>query len=380
MALEELGIEICRYTIRQPDTEVIDAEDIIERKKTRTILSVGLLGLLLALVRTLISAPLYFIKAFRVSTHLGAMNKRGILIHWAYLAEACVLRRYLARKGVKHVHAHFGTNSTTVALLCKVLGGPQFSFTVHGPEEFDDPGGLALGEKINKSDFVVAITSFCCSQLMRHCSVDQWHKIKKVHCTVDHSFLKNKPTPVPDNKRLVCVGRLCEQKGQLLLLDAFSILAEDKFDFELIFAGDGELRGVIENRIKELGLEKQTKITGWIDGNQVRQEIIKSRALVLPSFAEGLPVVIMEALALGRPVVSTYVAGIPELVKDGRNGFLVPAGSTTALADVLKTVLSADLSVLEQMGKHGSQCVAQDHNARIEAKKLASLFKASISR
>ena len=380
LALEELGHEIFRFSLRPTGAnDVVDPEDIAEREKTRAILSVGFLGLFSAFIQTFLSIPFCFMRAFALSIRLGRMNRRGVLIHWIYLAEACVLKKWLTRIGVSHVHAHFGTNSTTVVLLCKFLGGPPFSFTVHGPDEFDDPAGLALGEKIMHAKFVVAISNFGCSQLMRQCEYYQWKKIKKVHCVVNNSFFKGTLTAIPKNNRFVCVGRLCEQKGQLLLLDAISILAKAKIDFKLIFAGDGEMRAVIEQRIKELGLEKQVTITGWIDSMEVRKEITKSRAMVLPSFAEGLPVVIMEALALGRPVVSTYVAGIPELVKDGINGFLVPAGSVVPIANALKKIVSADPEELQIMGEDGMNRVKKNHSAISEAKKLASFFAGTIS-
>ena len=137
---------------------------------------------------------------------------------------------------------------------------------------------------------------------------------------------------MPAARRLVCVGRLCEQKGQLLLVEAAHRLTAQGVDFELVLAGDGEMRGAIEALITHHNLQGRVRITGWISGEQVRNEILAARALVLPSFAEGLPVVIMEAMALRRPVISTFVAGIPELVRPGEHGWLVPAGDVEALA------------------------------------------------
>ncbi|RTL66656.1 MAG: glycosyltransferase, partial [Hyphomicrobiales bacterium] len=148
-----------------------------------------------------------------------------------------------------------------------------------------------------------------------------------VHCGLDALFLDAETTPVPAEQRFVCVGRLCEQKGQLMLLEAFAKLVAKYPQAHLVLAGDGEMRQEIEARIAQLKLTDRTTITGWISEAQVRDEIRKARALVLPSFAESLPVVIMEAMALRRPVISTYVAGIPELVRDGETGWLVPAGS-----------------------------------------------------
>ena len=375
LALEELGHEIFRFTIRPPGPDIVDPGDIEERNKTKVILSVSPLGLLWALLWAFFSVPFSLAKAFSVSTRLGRKSKRGILRHWAYLAEACILKTWLSKNGVEHTHAHFGTNSTTVAMLCKILGGPSFSFTAHGPEEFDDPVGLSLGEKIKHSKFVVGVSNFGCSQLMRQCPYRQWHKIKVVHCAVDNSFLTAAGNEVPDNQRVVCVGRLCEQKGQFLLLDAVFLLKKANCHVDLVLAGDGEMRELIETRIKELDLHLQVRITGWVNGEQVRKELEESRAMVLPSFAEGLPVVIMEALALGRPVISTYVAGIPELIQHGVNGFLVSPGSAKILADCLRKVLLTDSAKLTDMGREGARRVARDHNAIVEARKIAGFFE-----
>ena len=121
--------------------------------------------------------------------------------------------------------------------------------------------------------------------------------------------------------------------------------------FELVLAGDGALRGAIEERVRALGLQEHVRITGWIGSVEVRKELEAARALVLPSFAEGLPVVIMEAMALRRPVITTYVAGIPELVRSGESGWLVPAGDVDALADTIVECLDASGELLERMGR-----------------------------
>lgn len=220
------------------------------------------------------------------------------------------------------MHAHFGTNSTEVVMLANVLGGPAYSFTVHGPEEFDKPQFLHMGEKVRRAAFVAAVSSYGRSQLYRWVAHEHWGKVKVVHCGLERGFHDVAPVNVPCAPRLVCVGRLCEQKGQLLLLEAAHRLAAQSIDFELVLAGDGEMREEIGALIARHGLQAQVRITGWISSAQVREEILAARALVLPSFAEGLPVVIMEAMALRRPVLTTYVAGIPELVRPGENGWL----------------------------------------------------------
>ena len=201
-----------------------------------------------------------------------------------------------------------------------------------------------------------------------------------VHCGVDKLFLKQPHVPIPDQPRLVSVGRLCEQKGQLLLIEAASRLAAEGLPFKLVLVGDGPLRPQIETLIAQNGLQEHVEITGWASNSEVQQQILASRAMVLPSFAEGLPVVIMEALALERPVISTYVAGIPELVEPGTCGWLVPPGSVEALTAAMRTALLLPVEKLEQMGRVGAERVALEHDAEQEASKLAALFPSNIEK
>ncbi|MEG4228553.1 glycosyltransferase [Microcoleus sp. N9_B2] len=378
LAVETCGIKVGRYSIRSCESELVDGADKQEQELTKVILGVGVQGLAWGLLRTAATRPIRFLQALQLMFKVGWHSERGILLHLAYLAEACILLNWFAESGTTHVHAHFGTNSTTVAMLCRVLGGPTYSFTVHGPEEFDKATLLSLDEKIKRSTFVAAVSSFGKSQLFRWCDRTYWSKIHVIHCGVDAAFLVHPHIPIPAAPRLVCVGRLSEQKGHLLLLEAASKLAVEGLEFKLVFVGDGPLRAEIEQQIAQLGLQNYIEITGWASGDRVQQEILASRAMVLPSFAEGLPVVIMEALALNRPVISTYVAGIPELVEPGVCGWLVPPGSVEALAVAMRAALEAPLEKLEEMGKTGAERVAKQHNVDLEAKKLVALFQGSI--
>lgn len=371
-ALEAGGMTVRRFSLR-PDPSAVDEADRTERSLTRYIL-VGKLRALFAAFWTLLWHPLRFLRALRLALRIGKRSDRGRLRHLAYLVEACVLRRWLKREKVRHLHAHFGTNSAAIAMLCRVLGGPTYSFTVHGPEEFDKPEFLALREKVERSSFTVAVCDFGRSQLFRWVPYDQWHKVEVVRCGLDAQYLQARYVPVPDVPRLVSVGRLSEQKGQLLLIDAAARLVGEGLRFELLLIGDGELRRPIERMIERHGLWDVVKLKGWQTNAEVRDAILESRALVLPSFAEGLPVVLMEALALRRPVISTYVAGIPELVIDGENGVLIPAGSTEALAEAMREVLLADAPLLSRMGRDGHDWACLRHNAATEAAKLAALF------
>jgi colanic acid/amylovoran biosynthesis glycosyltransferase len=375
--VESCSIEVYRFSVRSRSDELVDAADKAELQKTDVLLSVGLLGLLVGMITVAFSRPASFLSALRLAVAVGWNSERGLLLHLIYLAEACVLLQRLAKTPVTHLHSHFGTNSTTVAMLCRALGGPPYSFTVHGPEEFDKVRAIALPEKIRRAAFVVAISSFGRSQLCRWCSVDDWTKIHIVHCAVDDYFLNPETHPIPAEPNLVCIGRLSEQKGHLLLLEAAHRLAESGIAFTLTFVGDGELRSQIEAKIQQYNLENHIRITGWATSAEVQQHLFNSRAMILPSFAEGLPVVIMEALALERPVLSTYVAGIPELIEPLRCGWLVPAGSVDALTEAMKTVLHTPLETLQTMGQYGAEQVRAQHNIQIEARKLADLFQRS---
>jgi colanic acid/amylovoran biosynthesis glycosyltransferase len=376
-ALEADGVTIKRFAIRSCESELVDEADKQELKRTRIVLEDGVKGLLVGLFHAVFTQPLGCWRALGLSLQLSKSSDRSVFHHLVYFAEACVLLRWFRQAKVTHVHAHFGTNSTTVAMLCRSMGGPSYSFTVHGPEEFDKVREISLSEKIKRADFVVAISSFGKSQLYRWCPLEQWSKIHVVHCGVDHEFLTEPLTIPPVAPRLVCVGRLCEQKGHLLLLEAIGQLAANGVEFELALVGDGPLRAEIEAAIDRQNLQKQVKILGWASTAEVRQQILDARAMVLPSFAEGLPVVIMEALALGRPVISTYIAGIPELVEPGICGWLVPPGSIEALTAALQAALQCPVEVLEQMGKAGSERVLQSHDVSTEVKKLATLLRSS---
>jgi glycosyltransferase involved in cell wall biosynthesis len=368
------NLEVFRYSIRPTPDRLLDPADIAEQQITDVVLSHGFISLLLASIRVFLTRPLKFLGTLLLAIRLGRHGSQGCLWHIFYLAEAAWLLLQFQSKQITHVHVHFGTNPATVALLCRVLGGPTYSFTVHGPEEFDRPESLQLKTKIAYCQFVVAVSSFGRSQLCRWSAFRDWPKIKVVRCGLPADDLDQTVTQVKDNQRLVCVGRLSEQKGQFLLVEAARILRDAGTNFELVLVGDGELRSEIERLIAAAKLQNCVRIIGWQTSQQVRDWLQKSRAFVLPSFAEGLPVSIMEAFAAGRPVVSTYIAGTPELVRPGENGWLVPAGSSEALAAALKDVLATSTDVLTDMGACGKQMVQERHRADFEAAKLAKLF------
>jgi glycosyltransferase involved in cell wall biosynthesis len=374
LALEHAGVQVERIALRGWNAVVADPADERERERTKYILQSGALRLILATLRTLLAKPGKFFQALRLAYRRGRTADRSALHPFVCLVEACRLLDLVRAARVSHVHAHFGTNGAEVALLAHRLGGPPYSFTVHGPEEFDRPDLLGIREKVAASKFVVAVSSYGSSQLYRCIAPGDWNKVKVVHCGLDGALLSRAPAPLQASPTLVCVGRLSAQKGQLLLIEAAAKLAQKRMDFDIVLAGDGELRSRIQEAIKAKGLDSHVRITGWISGERVLEEIEAARALVLPSFAEGLPVVIMEAMAAGRPVLSTSVAGIPELVRDGREGWLVPAGDVDALAERMEAVLNAPLEELERMGNAARERVRERHSIDASAAALAYAF------
>jgi colanic acid/amylovoran biosynthesis glycosyltransferase len=376
LALERRGFEVQRVALRGWDTPVPDEEDRTERDRTRYVLRNGAYALVLPAVRCLLKSPVRFFAAVALAMKMSrASRERSMAYHLAYLAEACVVLSWVKAFGARHVHAHFGTNSAEVAMLTRALGGPPFSFTVHGPDEFLQPMGLP--EKIRRSAFAVAISSYGRSQLYLRLPHRDWPKVHVVHCGLENTFFDMAPVPVPDTPRFVCVGRLSEEKGQMLLLEAVARVAARHIPVELVLVGDGPLRGGLEKLIEKYRLGAHVRITGWISNRQVREEIVRARALVLPSFSEGLPVVIMEAMALRRPVLTTFIAGIPELVHSGENGWLFPAGSLDDLTDALEACLATTIDELQKLGDAGYGRVIARHSIDVEAGKLAEIFRAA---
>lgn len=371
--LERRGHDVLRLSVREPTSRLVDPRDLEERPRT-TYLLAERGGLLLSTLSAL-ARPAVLLRALATTLRLSRSSDRGLARHLAYLIEACRVRALTERHRSEHLHVHFGTNAAAVALLARALGGPPFSVTMHGPDEFDAPVALAIGEKVRDAAFTVAISHYCAAQLRRWSRPEDWPRIAIVHCTIGDEFAQPAGAIPPDSKAFVCVGRLSAQKGQLLLIDAFAELVAGGSDARLVLAGDGELRAEIEARIAQQGLGDRVSITGWVTSEEVRDLLRMSRALVLPSFAEGLPVVIMEAFALARPVISTYVGAIPELVEPGRSGWLVPAGARAPLVAALRDALAAPTARLDEMGRIGRDRSLAEHTAPSQVDVLERLLR-----
>ncbi len=374
LALEKQGITVDRYALRGwQDSSLVDAEDLSELEKTRFVQKGGIGGLILETLGLALRRPVPFLKSLAAALAMSRKAVRPWPYHLAYFAQACRLSRWIEESGATHLHAHFGTNPAEIAYLVRKLGGPAYSFTIHGQDEIEGAKHLHFPEKVGAAKFVVAISAYCRSQILREIPHRDWERLKVVHCGLDDSYFDDGVVSLENTAHFLTVGRLSPEKGHLVLLDAFAALRATHPQAKLTCAGDGPMREEITARIAALGLNDAIEITGWVDAARIRSELDKATALVQPSFIEGLPVVIMEAMARKRPVISTYVAGIPELVT-AETGWLVPAGEITALAVALRDCLDTPDDRLREMGLSGQVRARERHSVAREAKKLAHLF------
>ncbi|HEV2593841.1 MAG TPA: glycosyltransferase [Sphingomicrobium sp.] len=378
-SLERAGHQVSRFSLRPYHSEITDSADIREATRTESVLAQGWLRLVLAGVRALLLHPVRSCAAIATAYELSGKGLAQKARYTVYLLEAAWLVGRLRQLQVTHLHAHFGTNPAAIATIVRAWGGPPFSFTVHGPDEFDAPIELKLRSKIERASFVAAISSYCQSQLMRWVPEQQWHKIKLVRCGVDSMFLNAAPTVPPRTSvNFVAVARLSQQKGLPLLIDACAKLRDAGERFHLTIVGYGDLQREIEMKIRAQQLQDCVTLAGIKSSREICELLLAARAFILPSFAEGLPVVLMEALALARPVITTCIAGIPELVDD-RCGWLIPAASVPDLVQAMTSALQTSPEDLLSKGLVGRERVLRLHDADRNASALYDAIAQSVS-
>ncbi len=373
-ALERQGFEVARLAMRRLGEPMDDPQNQEEQDLSTYILDKGAIGLGMALLRETWRAPKRMFEALKVAFAMGRGSQAGVLRHLIYLAEAAVIAGMARENGYEHLHAHFGTNPAAVALLTHLLCDVPYSFTVHGPEEFDSPEALSLGTKMDRADFTVGVTQFGVGQLSRWAAFPTWERLHVVHCGIEPERFENAP-PLPESERLelVVIGRFVEQKGQMLLVHAMAELSD--LDVHLTLVGDGPMRPQLEEAIAREGLQNRITLTGWVDETGVKAAVDGAHAMAMPSLAEGLPMVVMEAMAMGRPVIGTYIAGFPELVRPGETGWLVPAGDPKALAEAIRDLANTPHETRTAMGQAGRSRVLERHDVNEQAARLARLIR-----
>jgi glycosyltransferase involved in cell wall biosynthesis len=375
-SVEALGQPVERLAARCWENQVVDPRDIEEQARTDYLVTGGKGRLLGDALTTLLRHPLRSLAMTGPLWRLYRNAGKRLPTHLVYALEALAFRTRAARLGISHVHCHFSNNATAIAMLAHTLGGPRYSFTVHGPDELIDPGARSLGMKARGAAFVVAITQYCRGRILAE-APDVEAKVHVIHCGIDPDDFAFDGA-APDTSRIVCVGRLCFNKGQRHIPAAVAQVKDEFPDLVIDLLGGGDDEALIRSEIAEYGVEKQVILHGWATGAQVRETLRESRALLLPSYAEGLPIVIMEALAVGRPVLTTRITGIPELV-DSECGWLFEPGDVQAIAEALRGVMRASAAERAAMGAEGRRRVEERHDLRKSAAALLDEFKSTVS-
>lgn len=371
-ALRELGAEIVTCSIRRtPPSEHPGPAEKAEAAATFYVIDAAKnpMTLLAAQAPALLEPRRYF-STLALAWRTRSSGLKAWLYQLFYFVEATVLARHLKSEGVERVHNHFISGSATVTMLAARLAGLPYSFTLHGPADLIEPRRWRLDEKIARAEFVACISHYARSQAMLQSAAEDWVKLRIIHCGVMPERYR------PGDKgeeglHLVFVGRLAPVKGLRVLLEALEEAAKRVPGLRLTIVGDGEERAALEALARPLG--DLVRFTGYLSQDEVSEMLASADAVVLPSFAEGVPVVLMEAMAAEVPVIATRVAGVAELVEDGVSGFVVPPGDPAALVEGI-VALASDAGRRKKMGKAGRVKVEAEFDVRREAARLLSLF------
>lgn len=372
-ALRELGHPLSTCSIRETGPEhLVGAEQRAEAARTFHVLKSAKnpMHLLKCHWRFLKESPRRYGKALKLALQTNPGGIKSTLYQLFYFAEAAVLGDHLRDQGVTHLHNHIAKSSCSVAMLTSEMTGIPFSFTLHGPDIFFAPDHWRLDKKIEKAKFVACISHFCRSQAMSFSQTKDWDKLHIVHCGVDPSRYSAGADPQAPMADLLFVGRLAAVKGLPVLLNALASLPK----ITLTVVGDGPDRAALEAQSKDLGLSDRVTFLGYQSQTEVAALQTCHRLFVLPSFAEGLPVVLMEAMAAARPVITTRIAGVPELVQDGKSGILVPPGDQAALAKAIQKLCKSN-ALQDKMGQVGRAKVMADFAIDSEVDWLSHLFE-----
>ena len=373
-ALRMLGLDIRPCSIRQPPSDHLTgeperaafAETFYVLKAARNPLA------LLRAQASLITRPSVYLRTLKLAWTTSAPGLRAHLYQMIYFAEATLLARYFRRNDIRHLHNHFADASANVALLAAELAEIPFSYTLHGPAELYEPLKWALRQKTERAAFVACISHFARSQAMYFSDPEHWYKLRIIHCGVTPELYDHSGPGRENNKtELVFVGRLTAIKGLRVLLEAFGKALETDPELQLTLVGDGDDRAHLEDLAKPFG--SAVRFMGYQSQADVAKTLTAADIFVLPSFAEGVPVVLMEAMASGKPVITSLVAGIPELVEDGVSGYLVPPGDAETLADRIVELAKTPAKRAE-MGNLGRAKVCEEFNVGTEAARIATLF------
>lgn len=376
--LRRLGVDIYPVSVNPPDRPAsqLSEEERIEAATTVCLKSMPPAQMAGAMWRTLIAHPAGLLAGLRLAFRLGGTDHKLVTKRLFYLAEAILTGDFLRREQLPHLHVHFATPAATVALFVKEVFSIPFSMTVHGPDEFYDVGTHHLPEKIAAASFLCTIGSFCRSQLMKLSAPEHWSKMEVSPLGVDPQLFRPRhvhPIHQDQRFRILCLGRLVAAKGQAVLLDAIRLLAHQGRSVCATFAGDGPDRPRLEALAREYGVDRHVVFLGAVNPESVRELYATTDAFVLPSFAEGIPVVLMEAMAMEVPCITTVINGIPELITSGVSGLLVSPSDVAQLAAAIESLID-DAPLRQSLGKAGRRKITASYDLTRNVARLHDIF------
>jgi glycosyltransferase involved in cell wall biosynthesis len=379
-ALRRQGMEVDVLSVRRPSADHLLAEaDREEYRRTSFILPPRVAELAGAHLRALLTRPRRYAATLATALRLAPPGARGTLWQLFYFAEAGLVWNRCRKRGIRHLHAHFAYVASDVALLASRLGGWSWSFSMHGPPEFYAVETTRLAEKARDASAVVCISDFCRSQLMALVEPAAWDKLRVVHCGIGVTDFAGELASRNGRPGLevLMVGRVVPVKGHPVLIESLAELRRRGVDVRATIVGEGPERAALEAMAKRLGVADRLTFTGAVGQDDIRSYYARADVFCLPSFAEGLPVVAMEAMAMGLPVVSTRIMGIPEVVEHGETGILVPPARHDLLADALER-LATDPELCAAMGAAGRRKVEAEFDSDDSAAQLREIYGALI--
>lgn len=378
-ALRDEGWLIETFSIRPPSPSTGDEVEDEQAAKTFYVLSQPISAFLVAHLVWLFGHPRRYLSTIRLAMTHRPPGLRSLFLAVAHLLEAGLLARELGRRNVDHLHNHFANSGATVGMLAAKLAAIGWSFTMHGISETDYPAGLLLGRKIENANWVACASWFMRAQGLRTVVPEQWDKLHVVRCGIALDSLPARRKHQKTISSLVCVGRLSPEKGHAGLFEAVATLSKSHPRLKLRLVGDGPERQTLENFASKLGIRQNVEFLGTRPEASTLKEVAASDLLVLPSFLEGLPVVLMEAMAIGVPVVAPRVAGIPELVEDGKTGLLFTPSNWDELARRISQLI-CDRDLYSRIADRAVIAVAEEFDVRLAAGRLSELFRSSVTR
>lgn len=378
--IEALGAAIHPFAMNKPDAADLLSEDAKARSARTHYFKSGWLRLFGDFVASGLRHPVGMTKLLGRAITSARGDLPLTVRRISHLLQAASLARMCELRGIRHLHAHFGQAPATIAWFAAEImnvakpGSATWSFTIHGFQDFVDETIARLDLKAASASFVVCVSDFTRSQLCRLIHPSLWSRAKVIRCGIDLAhFDLRKPRRLDPTPRIISVGRLSSEKGQVVLLQACKLLAARGVKHRLTFIGSGPLEGLIREEILKNGMEDHVELAGEMPADAVRRELEDSDLFCLTSFAEGLPISIMEAMAVGVPVVATSIAGIPELAVNGETALAVPPGNVEALAGAIEKLLG-DEQLRTRMIAAARRQVEEQHDRHRNVPQLFGLF------